>query len=273
MKHLNLYKLAAVVAALLCVFSCKKDNTLRYGNVTMGNFAEDKFISDQGNEFTIVENLTGDTFEGIERAIMQCDVLKKIDGTENCYEVRVHNLAEVLDKMPISSVKAAEDPEKVVEDPISIQQLWVAGGYLNMYVMFEVQAYPENTDRKHMVNLVYIQEDLDKGKYTLALRHNAYGETLSAEKNEDTPAEGEGTPQEQSTELIQWGLAGAYVSFPISTLVTEQEATLKLFWKEHVIINNVITSDTMDRSVDISYSKDYFEHTPLVVKSRTAAIK
>lgn len=273
MKHLTLYKLVVVVAALLCVFSCKKDDTLRYGNVTMGNFAEDKFISDQGNEFTIVENLTGETFEGIKRAIMQCDVLKKIDGTEKGYEVRVHSLAEVLDKMPISSVTAAEDPEKVVEDPISIQQLWVAGGYLNMYVMFEVQAYPEKTDRKHMVNLVYSKEDENKGIYTLALRHNAYGETFNSAANDDTPTEDNDTPQQQGLEVVQWGLAGAYVSFPISTLVTENEATLKLFWKEHIFINNVMTSDTMDRSVDISYSKDYFEHTPLVVKSKTVVIK
>lgn len=270
MKHLNLYRLAALAAALLCICSCKKDDTLRYGNVTMGNFVGDKFISDQGNEFTIVENLTGEKFDNITRAIMQCDVLKRVEGTENGYEVRVHNLSKVLDKKPVEFATAAEDPEKIVEDPISIQQLWIAGGYLNMYVVFEIQSNAESTDRKHMVNLVFREEDKGKGSYTLILRHNAFGETLSAAEDQDKEDD---STEVQSTELIQWALAGSYVSFPISELITEQKATLKLYWKEHIFIENVMTSDTIDRSIDLSYSKDYFEHSPAVVKSKTVVLE
>ena len=265
MKYIFRIVIAALAASLFLT-SCKKDDTIRYNNVTMGNFVDGKFVSDQGNEFTIVENLSGTEINNISRAIMQCDVLKKVEGTENGYEVRVHILSKVLDKKPVETVAAAEDPEKLVKDPIAIQQLWISGGYINMYVLFEIQSYPEKPEKKHMVNLVFNQEEIGKGTYNLELRHNAFGETLSAAKED-------GSVQVQSSELIQWGLAGSYVSFPISELVTEQKATLKLYWKEHIFIDNIMTSDTIDRSVDLSYSKDYFEHTPTVVKSKTVVLE
>lgn len=270
MKYIFRITLAAFAVFSLLLTSCKKDDTIRYNNVTMGNFVNGKFISDQGNEFTIVEDLSGANKDDITRAIMQCDVLKKVEGTENSYEVRVHILSKVLDKKPVEKVAAAEDPEKLVKDPITIQQLWISGGYINMYVLFEIQTYPEKPEKKHMVNLVFNQEEIGKGTYNLELRHNAFGETLSAAKDEEKE---DGSVQMQSSELIQWGLAGSYVSFPISELVTEQKATLKLYWKEHIFIDNVMTSDTIDRSVDLSYSKDYFEHTPTVVKSKTVVLE
>ena len=110
MKYIFRIVIAALAASLFLT-SCKKDDTIRYNNVTMGNFVDGKFVSDQGNEFTIVENLSGTEINNISRAIMQCDVLKKVEGTENGYEVRVHYLSQVLDKKPVETTAAAEDPE------------------------------------------------------------------------------------------------------------------------------------------------------------------
>lgn len=113
MKYIFRITLAAFAVFSLLLTSCKKDDTIRYNNVTMGNFVNGKFISDQGNEFTIVEDLSGTNKDDITRAIMQCDVLKKVEGTENGYEVRVHILSKVLDKKPVEKVAAAEDPENL----------------------------------------------------------------------------------------------------------------------------------------------------------------
>ena len=269
MKYIFRIVIAALAASLFLT-SCKKDDTIRYNNVTMGNFVDGKFVSDQGNEFTIVENLSGTEINNISRAIMQCDVLKKVEGTENGYEVRVHILSKVLDKKPVEKVAAAEDPEKLVTDPITIQQLWISGGYLNMYVLFEIQTYPEKPEKKHTVNLVFNQEEIGKGTYNLELRHNAFGETLSASKDEEKE---DGSVQVQSSELIQWGLAGSYVSFPLSEIITDKEATLKLNWNEHIFCNNVMTAESVERSVELSYSKDNFEHAPTVVKSKTVVLE
>ena len=277
-------RIAAALAAFMIMASCAKDDTIRYNNITLGNFVGDKFVSDQGNEFTIVENMTGEKFDGLKRAIMQCDVLRKVQGTENGYEVRVHYVGEVLTKSPVETAVAAADPEKIVEDPIKIEDAWISGGYLNMYVMFEVQAYPQKEDSKHMVNLVFDENGTGSGKYTMTLRHNAYGETLATDSadndnsneessDEDSDNDDGGEMETQGQNPIQWGLTGAYVCFQLSDLIQEQSAQIDLIWKEHVIIDNMWMAETHERKATLTYSKDSFEQTPLELKSKIAVLK
>lgn len=277
-------RIAAALAAFMIMASCAKDDTIRYNNITLGNFVGDKFVSDQGNEFTIVENMTGEKFDGIKRAIMQCDVLRKVQGTENGYEVRVHYVGEVLTKNPVETAVAAADPEKIVEDPIKIEDAWISGGYLNMYVMFEIQAYPPKENSKHMVNLVFDENGTGSGKYTMTLRHNAYGETLPTDSadndnsneessDEDSDNDDGGEMETQGQNPIQWGLTGAYVCFQISDLIQENEAEITLKWNEHIIVENIWTAETHERTADLSYSKDNFEQAPLELNSKTAVLK
>ena len=281
-------RIAAALAAFMIMASCAKDDTIRYNNITLGNFVGDKFVSDQGNEFTIVENMTGEKFDGIKRAIMQCDVLRKVQGTENGYEVRVHYVGEVLTKNPVETAVAAADPEKIVEDPIKIEDAWISGGYLNMYVMFEIQAYPPKENSKHMVNLVFTESEVGSGKYNLTLRHNSFGETLppaeedSEDENGTEGSEGGDNSEDpeassqmsvKATDLIQWGLSGAYVCFQISDLIQENEAEITLKWNEHIIVENIWTAKTHERTADLSYSKDNFEQAPLTLNSKTAVLK
>ena len=262
---------AALLATILLLASCKKDDTLQYGNLTLGNFVGDKFISDQGNEFTIVENLTGYDFKDIQRAIMQCDVLRKVKGTKNEYEVRVHYVSKVLTKSPVETAVADDDPEKIVEDPIRIEDVWISGGYLNMYVMFEIQTYPQKEDSKHMVNLIFTESEVGTGKYNLTLRHNSFGETLATDE-EDSEGEVE-TDSSESTVLIKWSLTGAYVCFQISDIIQENKAEITLNWKEHVISGYNWLAETHDRTINLAYSKDYFEQAPLSLsKARQASL-
>lgn len=250
MKRLT-YKILFVMIALAMV-SCKRDDTLRYGNVTMGNFVDGTFVSDQGNLFNITENLSGVKTEEIERGIMQCDVLSKVEGTENAYNVRVTVLQSVFTKNPIAKAEADADAEKTVEDPIHVQQYWIAGGYLNMYVTFEIQ-FPYLEESKHMLNLAY--EKTEQG-YTVNLRHNAFGECLS-----------------QNDSAEQWMLAGSYVSFPLSSIITENEAKVLLKWKSHVINGQAWSADVTDCSVSLQYSKDYFEQAPQPLQSKSISIE
>ena len=261
MKYMTRLLRAALLATILLLASCKKDDTLQYGNLTLGNFVEDKFISDQGNEFTIVENQTGYDFKDIQRAIMQCDVLRKVKGTKNGYEVRVHYVSKVLTKSPVETAVADDDPEKIVEDPIRIEDVWISGGYLNMYVMFEIQTYPQKEDSKHMVNLIFTESEVGTGKYNLTLRHNSFGETLATDED-DSEGEVE-TDSSESTVQIKWSLSGAYVGFQISDIIQENKAEITLKWKEHVISGYNWLAETHDRTINLAYSKDYFEQAPL----------
>ena len=277
-------RIAAALAAFMIMASCAKDDTIRYNNITLGNFVGDKFVSDQGNEFTIVENMTGEKFDGLKRAIMQCDVLRKVQGTENGYEVRVHYVGEVLTKNPVETAVAAADPEKIVEDPIKIEDAWISGGYLNMYVMFEIQAYPPKENSKHMVNLVFDENGTGSGKYTMTLRHNAYGETRATDSADNDNSNEESSDEDsdnddgeemetQGQNPIQWGLTGAYVCFQISDLIQENEAEITLKWNEYIIVENIWTKETHERTADLSYSKDNFEQAPLTLNSKTAVLK
>lgn len=126
-----------------------------------------------------------------------------------------------------------------------------------MYVMFEIQTYPQVENREHMVNLVFTESEKGTGKYTMTFRHNAYGDTLSAESEEGK----------------QWGLTGAYVCFQISDIIQENKAEITLKWKEHVISGYNWLAETHERTVSISYSKDYFEQAPLNLKSKTSTLK
>lgn len=258
-KSIRFFAYTLTAAVLLLSVSCKKDETIYYENVTMGNFIGDKFISDQGDEFTIVENQTGKDIKGIKRAIMQCDVLQKTAGTNNGYDVRVSYVGEVLTKSPLTFEEAGADPEKTVEDPILVDQAWISGGYLNMYVMFEMQVSPELKENKHMINLVYDPASVGTGKLLFTLRHNSYGETLGGSQKEDSSDEGSG----ESKEIVQWGLAGAYVSFQLSEIISDQNAELTLQWKQHIINGNSWMAEVEDKSHKMVYSEDRFEHALL----------
>ena len=270
-RKTRLFAFAVMAAISFSLVSCKKDNTLMYGNTTMGNFVGDKFISDQGNEFTIVENTTGEDFWGYERAIMQCDVLNKTEGVENGYDVRVSYVRSVLTKAPITPEVAAADPEKIINYPSMIEYAWVSGGYLNLYVRTEIQYSPKLENNKHLVNLIY--EKSETGKYTLTLRHNAYGETLAGKESEDN-GKYYGQVQMQSDEIIQWVVAGNYVSFQLSDLITEEEAELTINWVEHVTdtFGNWLSGVT-SKTGTLTYSKTQFEQVPLKLTTKTIVLE
>lgn len=262
-KRIIFYTVAGLL--LFNIVSCKKDETLRYGNVTMGNRVNGKFISDQGNTFNLVEINAKINFDKFRRGIMQCDVLREVGEKE--YDVRVTYLDTVLTKSPVLASIAAAEADKTVEDPIHIEQLWVAGGYINMYIMFEIQVDPLLKDSKHMVNLILDDSRKEEGKYSFTLRHNAFGETFKPKDDEQVKPQPIPTRAESS---INWGFAGSYVSFPIADLIKEKTAEITLNWTSHVITDFAWSATTEQKNTKLNYSKDMFEHAPLNIKTRTS---
>ena len=248
MKILNrtLIFLTAAVAALT---SCKQDETLQYNNLTMGNITAGTFTSDQGNIFNVVEkNCTGN-IEEMDRAIILCDVLKKVEGTDNVYDIRLNQLAEVLAKKHVTKTVADADADMSVEDPVSIQDMWISGGYINMYVVFEVKTLGSMT--KHLVNLVLDEKESASGKYEFTLRHNSFGESLTHNATGVT-------------------LAGSYVSFPISEFIKENSADITVKYKWYKSAGDGWSSETQENSLQATYTKGGFEHVPASITSKTS---
>lgn len=244
---------AIIIAALACLgtASCKKDNTLQYNNMTMGNVIDGSFISDQGNTFNVVEQTCLGKLDTMERAIVICDILNQTaGGRENDYDVRLNAMSEVLTK-DILATGTELDEEESVQDPINIRNLWISGGYINMFVEFPCKS---NSKVAHMLNLVQV-ESSEANKYTFRLHHNAYGETLN----------------DNSEENSNWVYAGGYVSFPISTFIKEKEADIRIEWKWYITAGTGLTQITETKYLEGTYKKDGYEHVPSDLAERTKA--
>lgn len=236
-----------IAAAVLCIgaVSCKKDNTIQYNNVTMGNIVEGRFVSDQGNTFNVVEQNCPGKIDTMGRAFIICDVLSRSEGGyENEYDVRLNAMAKVLTK-DIVALGTEAEAEIYQEDPIHVEYLWISGGYINMYVMFP---YKPGSKTDHMINLV--QMEANEG-YSFRVTHNAFGETMT---------------EQTSGEFL---LGGGYVSFPINSFMTEDEAKIRIEWKWYQSAGNGLSMTTEYKFTDGTYKKDGYEHAPTALAGKT----
>lgn len=247
MKGISGIIIAAAALLLSAATSCQKDDTLRYGNVTMGNIVDGRFVSDQGNIFNIVDQTCSGDLKELERAIISCDVLNKVNGTENEYDIRLNQMASVFTKAP---VKASEimDEDALVQNPIYVDLMWFAGGYANMYIIFMVK---EGSEQAHLINLVL--EDASEGSYTFSLRHNAFGEL----------------PQEGADE--DFVLAGTYVSFPLSGLITEERADITIRYNWYKSAGVGLTTEIEENSIEYTWIRSGFEQAPASALATKAA--
>ena len=240
-SRLIIWAAAGIMA--LCAAACQKDDTLRYNNATMGNIVNGTFVSDQGNTLNVVDQTCAGKLDTLKRAFIVCDVLNTTEGVSNGYDVRLNYISHVLTKevLPSSELK-----DSLANDPIIISDLWISGGYINMYLIIPVN---KDSHVKHMINLVHDQEGGKSGEYSFLLRHDASGEILK----EDNISNG----------MV---LAGAYVSFPVSSLIKENTVTINVKWNSYIVYPetaNVVSHKTEEYSVSRSYQKGGFEHAPL----------
>ena len=237
MRKLNF--IAIIIA--LALTSCKKDDTICYGNTTMGNISGANIISDQGNIFNIVNgNIDLSKFE-YGRVMLMCDVLKQTG--ENQYDINLIGISSVLTK---ETVKASgiqdEESEYNVDNAINIRELWCSGGYINMLLELLVK---NGSDTKHLINLIY-DDTAEDGKYSLTLRHNAFGEVPTDDDMDYTPS---------------WG----YASFPIADIISGDSAEISFRWKSHKYENGQFSmTESTDIEKTFNWNKEGFLHENLI---------
>lgn len=249
--------IAFISASILCIgaVSCKKDTTLQYYNITMGNVTEGRFTSDQGNIFNVVEQDKAcyGKLDTMKRVIILCDVLNKTTGgLDNEYDIRLNAMSSVkvkdiiLDgkvedieaKSPEESTDEVIDENVYKEDPVTINQVWISGGYINMLVQLP---FKQSSKTVHEINL--LKMETEKG-YAFRLVHNANGETMT-ESTMHAFVEGNG-----------------YFSFPISSIITEDEAEVRFEWKWYKVLGTSIDINTTGYYyTEFTYKKGY-EHIP-----------
>lgn len=246
-KEIRKIFIYAVIAILPAAISCQQDDTLKYNNITMGNFKDGAFISDQGNTFNVVELNCTDKIDTMKRAVVVCDVLNKTEGEDYSYDIRLNKAHPVLTKAPLV-MSTITDEDAMVTDPVHIKELWYSGGYLNMYIVIPIPASDSNP---HLINLVVNDAESSGNSYTLELRHNGFGEVWT----------------EESVDYI---LAGTYVSFPVSKVFAGNSAEVTLNWKWHKAVGNAWTLEVVDNQIKFNWERNSFEQTPLNLASKAA---
>lgn len=250
-----LYLIASMAAVL--TISCQKDDTIQYNNSTMGNVIDERFVSDQGNIFNIVDQVCPGKLDTMDRAFVICDVLSKTSGgADNEYDVRLKQISPVLTKDAVHHTNTTE--AMLIQDPIFIEYAWVSGGYLNMFIV-----YPCKVDSKtrHMINLVHeggminpeTKEEIS-GTYRFTLRHNADGDKIT---------------QPQTSEYV---FAGGYVSFPLNSYISETEAEFCIEWPWHKNVGGGLSSETEVKSLCGKYVSTGFQHAPKTFSAQITAI-
>ncbi len=238
------------LAAAITVFSaisCDKDSTLRYNNVTMGNVVDGTYITDQGNKFNIVDQTCTGNITDYKRVFTICDVLKS-SGAEKEYDVRLNFMLKVLEK-EAKAVSSIENIETYMNDPLRVGNVWISGGYINfiIYAPFDKTKFVDGQladENKHEINLLYEKvEDV----YKFNIRQDAKGDIL--ELGEENPD-------------MEW--YNSYVSFPVTSIITEEDAKISIEWNNYVIseISGEITGATAPEIIEGDYKKSSYEHLP-----------
>ena len=191
-------KYICTLLALMALTACKKDETLRYNNMTMGNIHGEQIISDQGNTFNITESLFDVNLDSFPngRVMVLCDVLK--ETSEKTYDIRLTGISNVLVKDVKTMADSTPEEDLTADDPLILREIWYSGGYLNMNIEIAIKHGSESV---HYINLLRNENDQKEGEYTFILRHNALGEVPSADDREYSSSTGVERPKIETETL------------------------------------------------------------------------
>ena len=129
---------------------------------------------------------------------------------------------------------------------------------LNLFIIFPVKA---GSTTSHLINLVHegcmtdaeTKEEIS-GTYRFTLRHNSFGDKIE---------------QPLTADYI---LTGGYVSFPLSSYISEKEAQFAIEWVWHKNVGAGLSSETETRAISTTYTSDGFQHAPKSVSAQMMAI-
>ena len=226
--------------ASILVCSCAADFTLQYENATMGNFVDGKFISDQGLTFNIVDQTCTVNIDTLERAIISCDILTCTDNGQ--YDVRLTDFNPIFTKDPVDSTDVT-DNDIFKEDPLSINEVWYSGGYLNMHISIPAKG---NSSQKHLVNLVRNDINSTTGMHEFTFKHNAFGEVVTDNDSDFIPA-------------------GTYISFPLAQMFKEDEQKVQIIlkWTSNEERDGILSKETTRNTTSLEIERIGYEHKHL----------
>lgn len=166
----SISRIAALMAIALAAMSCFKNSDIVVSRVsTIVTASGGKLLTDRGETFVAKNSIEGNDLSS-GRWFVSCDILA--NHGQGLYEVNVLSIFPVLVKDILQS-SSPLDADKLVEDPISIDNIWVSGGFINMETMIYCI---KDSETKHMLNLVLDTEASNADTLYFNIRHNAFKE-------------------------------------------------------------------------------------------------
>ncbi|MDR0395304.1 MAG: NigD-like protein [Tannerella sp.] len=221
--------------SVFLLFSCRNnedDIYVSYG-VIQNVVSKDNYeiLTDKGNTLVVTKSYTSATIEDGKRILANYEILSDKDKSKKVYEVKVNGFYQLLSKPLVKESFILENEEarrdSIGNDPFCYIDAWFGGDYLN--IDFKLY-YSRNSDKKHMINLIYDDTRSTADTLYLTLRHNAYDEI----------------PGSGTSLFADWGRC----SFRIVDLLPEGVTSkpLKLMWRQYGPSYNEVT-DCFDTGV------------------------
>lgn len=169
--------LFAMVSLSLVFSSCSDDEKYVYVSpahtlsVSMGVADGGNIITDKGNVLIPDKSSVGHDLTDGERVFVSSNILERED--ENTYRVRINRYHQLLTKDIVRSSETKD--EELGDNPIQVKDAWFGGGYLNIRLGLE---YNSSSKTSHLVNVVYDDVKSNSDTVFLALRHNAFADTV-----------------------------------------------------------------------------------------------
>lgn len=165
-------KTLAILAATLLLPSCAKDAAVPVSDVTTAGFVrEAALVDDTGQIFNICEDSSDAGLNDGDRVIATFDILRK--NTDGSYDISITDAVKPLCKA------AVEESDIEGDDPISIDNGWISGTYLNLRMHLILKNSSSTVHRLELVR--YSPGETDTLR--LRLRHDAYGDVFDGSQN------------------------------------------------------------------------------------------
>ena len=213
---LKTLKYFILIAATALLASCFPESDYMYNDTGMFTLAgPTKLVADTGDIYYITENNAGAVIpDTLKRVMASCDVLEAVSGKQNEYNVRLNDFSGAICKAPVPL--HAADAANVGTDGININQAWISGGYLNLYVSYAL--YQGATKDKHVINLVHDNIRSNSDTLYFEMHHNAHGDS----------------PENTDISLYDFIFGGRYASFPISDILGTGKPVIHIEWDWYI---------------------------------------
>lgn len=238
MKNIRHYLIAlAAIFTILSTVSCEKDETLAYSETEICNIVNGRILADSGYYFNIVESgATIPNLTSYERIVVVCDILRKTEGKENEYDIRLLDAYKVTISSPLNK---SYFPEDTKTDAVGVQAAWFGGGYLNVNIQYTMV---KESKVNHDIALVYNDVKSNKDTVYLEMYHNAHNESY----------------EYSNIEANKISVVGDYLAYPIEKIIPAgtEKTVVNIKWKWFLTQEGYLIRDTYTSDGNIIYDKN-----------------